>query len=296
MNTSLFPVNHRALVLGGGGSTGNAWLIGVIAGLESAGLDVSQSELTVGTSAGATAAAQLAGSSAEELYEAAIQTPAGMQAPRKPAGGGRTTEHLARIQRIIDFCSDIRQLHRAMSAAALELPGARDLEFSTRWRGIVEARFPGAQWPEHRKIMLAAVDATAGEPAVFGNNSAVALADAVAASCSSSLPYWIGGKAYIDGGYRCNENADLASGYVRVLVLSPLGGRSLHPESWGTALTAQVRRLRSEGSQVQVLLPDEKAQPYMGAKAMDLSLRPAAAREGFRQGRQAAAGLAQFWG
>jgi NTE family protein len=28
------------LVLGGGGSTGNAWLIGVIAGLFDAGLDV----------------------------------------------------------------------------------------------------------------------------------------------------------------------------------------------------------------------------------------------------------------
>ena len=31
---------ERALVLGGGGSTGNAWLIGVIAGLFDAGLDV----------------------------------------------------------------------------------------------------------------------------------------------------------------------------------------------------------------------------------------------------------------
>jgi NTE family protein len=27
------PIPKRALVLGGGGSTGNAWLIGVIAGL-----------------------------------------------------------------------------------------------------------------------------------------------------------------------------------------------------------------------------------------------------------------------
>jgi NTE family protein len=33
--------DERALVLGGGSSTGNAWLIGVIAGLFEAGLDVS---------------------------------------------------------------------------------------------------------------------------------------------------------------------------------------------------------------------------------------------------------------
>jgi hypothetical protein len=41
------------LVLGGGGgSAGNAWLIGVIAGLFDAGLDVTEADLIVGTSAG----------------------------------------------------------------------------------------------------------------------------------------------------------------------------------------------------------------------------------------------------
>jgi len=39
----------RALVLGGGGSTGNAWLIGVIAGLLDAGLNVTTADLTIGT-------------------------------------------------------------------------------------------------------------------------------------------------------------------------------------------------------------------------------------------------------
>ena len=50
---------ERALVLGGGGSTGNAWLIGVVAGLFDAGLDVTQADLIIGTSAGSTAAAQI---------------------------------------------------------------------------------------------------------------------------------------------------------------------------------------------------------------------------------------------
>jgi len=52
---------RTALVLGGGGSTGNAWLIGLVAGLFEGGLDVTETDLTIGTSAGATAAAQLAG-------------------------------------------------------------------------------------------------------------------------------------------------------------------------------------------------------------------------------------------
>jgi NTE family protein len=55
------------LVLGGGGSAGNAWLIGVIAGLFDAGLDVTEAELIIGTSAGSTAAAQITGASPTQL-------------------------------------------------------------------------------------------------------------------------------------------------------------------------------------------------------------------------------------
>jgi NTE family protein len=62
----------RALVLGGGGSTGNAWLLGVVAGLLEAGVDVATADLTVGTSAGATAAAQLADARPTALFAAAL--------------------------------------------------------------------------------------------------------------------------------------------------------------------------------------------------------------------------------
>src|ERR1700744_462489 len=48
-------IGERALVLGGGGASGNAWLIGVIAGLFDAGLDVTEADLIIGTSAGSTA-------------------------------------------------------------------------------------------------------------------------------------------------------------------------------------------------------------------------------------------------
>jgi NTE family protein len=58
---------ERALVLGGGGSAGNAWLIGVIAGLFDAGLDVTEADLIIGTSAGSTAAAQITGAWSSEV-------------------------------------------------------------------------------------------------------------------------------------------------------------------------------------------------------------------------------------
>src|SRR3954462_9541709 len=42
----------RALVLAGGGAAGNAWQLGLIAGLSDAGLDVTTADLVIETSAG----------------------------------------------------------------------------------------------------------------------------------------------------------------------------------------------------------------------------------------------------
>src|SRR3954454_17705617 len=77
---------ERALVLGGGGSTGNAWLIGVVAGLFDAGLDVTDADLIVGTSAGSTAAAQITGANPSELFASILD--AASQPPTGPARFG----------------------------------------------------------------------------------------------------------------------------------------------------------------------------------------------------------------
>src|SRR5688572_17337790 len=51
---------ERALVLGGGGITGVAWELGVLSGLREHGVDLTDADLIVGTSAGAVVGAQLA--------------------------------------------------------------------------------------------------------------------------------------------------------------------------------------------------------------------------------------------
>jgi NTE family protein len=144
-------------------------------------------------------------------------------------------------------------------------------------------------------VLITAVDAHTGEPVVFDRHSGVDLVDAVAASCASAFAYSIGGSRYIDGGYRRNENADLAVGYERVLVLSPFGGRSRHPQEWGMQLAAQVDELRAGGSRVETIFPDSNSEHMFGANAMDLSLRPPAARAGYNQGRALAEQLTEFW-
>jgi len=295
---------RRALVLGGGGSSGNAWLIGVVAGLFDAGLDVTTADLTIGTSAGSTAAAQFAGASPAELFAACLVSP--QQGPG-PAGSGPfhrparphnpgvpVANHLARVTEIIASAADPADMRRRMGANALELDAASDGSWPIRWRAIVAARLPRPDWPR-RTVLITAVDARSGEPVVFDRNGGVDLVDAVAASCASSLPYRIGDSRFIDGGYRRNENADLALGCERVLVLSPFGGRTLHPLSWGMQLEAQVDELRSGGSKVETIFPDDDSEHLFGHNAMDLSLRPAAARAGYHQGGALAEQVREFW-
>ena len=292
----------RALVLGGGGSAGNAWLIGVIAGLCDVGLDVADADLLVGTSAGATAAAQIAMASPAELLAAvdAEDWPAAGE-----AGPGRSrlttirppSNHMEVMTQVIAAADDPADMRRGIGAAALERDAANGGSTPNRWRDTVAARLPAQRWPRQR-LMITAIDADTGEPVVFTRESGVELVDAVAASTSNGFggpPYRIGERRYLDGGYRRNENADLATGCDRVLVLSPLGGRTLHPHEWGMQLSAQVEELRDAGSTVETILPDDASLEAFGGNMMDLSTRPPAARAGYEQGRRTGKELDGFW-
>ena len=290
---------NRALVLGGGGSTGNAWLIGVIAGLFDAGLDVTEADLIIGTSAGSTAAAQIAGATPTELLAAIVS--AAPQQRTGPVGSdgervriGPVAAHMERTSKIIASAEDAADMRRRMGAAALVIDAASHGSGQTQWRAAVAARLPSQHWPQ-QTVLITAVDAHTGEPVVFDRHSGVDLVDAVAASCASGFAYGIGDSRYIDGGYRRNENADLAAGYERVLVLSPFGGRTRTPLEWGMQLAAQVDELRARGSRVETIFPDSDSEHMFGANAMDLSLRPPAARAGYNQGRALAEQLTEFW-
>ena len=292
--------SRTALVLGGGGSTGNAWLIGVIAGLYDAGLDVTTADLTIGTSAGATAAAQIAGATPPELFANILDAVAPPR-PAASAGGGRppvspVANHMEKTAAIIGAAADLGDMRRRMGAAALLVDGASDGTWSGQWRATVAPRLPSQLWPE-RTVLITAVDARTGEGIVFDRRSGVELVDAVAASTSGGPnPYRIGDGRYIDGGYRTNaENADLAAGCARVLVLAPFGGRSRMPIGWGTHLATQIEELRAGGSSVETIYPDSDSEHLFGVNGMDLSLRPPAARAGFEQGSGLAERLTEFW-
>jgi NTE family protein len=300
-------VHNVALVLGGGGAAGNAWEIGLIAGLAETGLDLTEAaDLVVGTSAGATAAALVrSGKPPAELLGSVLSPPVrpvGLNRERPPSLPMSTV--FERMRHIGAAATSAADLQRAMGAFGLESdcilgPGARQR------RAMVAARLPRHEWPD-RPMIVTAVDANTGELAAFDRDSGVDLVDAVTAS--TALPglvptVSINGARYIDGGVRSAENADLASGYGTVLVLSPLGGRSQEPllagqfeglrrsPEWGTDLASQVEALRRQGSHVEVITPDVDSRAAMGTDLMDLATRIPTARAGFAQGEQEATGV-----
>src|SRR5215469_14001426 len=293
----------RALVLAGGGAAGNAWELGLIAGLSDAGVDVTEADLVIGTSAGSTVAAQItSGTQPAELYAAILAEVPRPQAGDAGPGRGRARDfsgptYMQWSNEIIGSAEDASDMRRKMGAAALDMD-ASDGSGQMRWRDIVAARLPSQHWP-HQRVLIAAVEARTGEPVVFDRHSGVDLVDAVAASTSNGFgpfpPYRIGEKRYINGGYRRSENADLAAGYGRVLVLSPFGGRSRTPPEWGMDLATQVDELRAGGSRVETAFPDGGAGDVFDANALDPSTRLQAARGGYDQGRALAKVLAEFW-
>ncbi|WP_367276718.1 patatin-like phospholipase family protein [Amnibacterium sp.] len=297
------PAHRTALVLAGAGAAGNAWQLGLIAGLSDAGVDVTDADLVIGTSAGSTAAAQItSGRPPAELYTAVVAEapPASGGGPGGGAGPGAAAGRSGAASMtwsdgIIGAARDASDLRRRLGAAALERD-APDEAGPTRWRRIVSARLPGIGWPQ-QLVLITAVDARTGEPVVFDRRSGVELVDAVAASTSNPFggTYPIGNHRYINGGYRRSENADLASGYGRVLVLSPFGGRSRMPQDWGMDLATQVAELRAAGSRVETVFPDSGSGDVFDANALDPSTRPQAARGGHAQGRALAGRLGPFW-
>jgi NTE family protein len=279
------------LVLGGGGAAGNAWELGVIAGLFAAGLDVTDADLVVGTSAGSTVAAQLGGARPPDLLAAILAQEPQPAAPRVDPTA-RAATLMDRTSEIITSSENPSDMRRRLGAAMLEASSSARQE---RWREIVAARLPSSEWPRGR-VLVVAVDADTGEPVVFDRDSGVDLVDAVAASCANGFAYGIGDTRYIDGGYRCSsENADLAAGYERVLVLSPFGGRSRMPPEWNLHLAAQVDELRACGSRVETIVPDDASRDLFGANAADPSSRPRAARAGYDQGSALAHQVTEFW-
>ena len=274
---------RRALVLGGGGVTGIAWMTGLLAGLAEAGTDLTSADLVVGTSAGSVVGAQiLSGPALEDLYASQLKEPTGEVAAKLGVG--------------VLFGFVINSLwpgHERVGRARLGRAAlrARTVPEAER-REIIRQRLPNPSWPDHH-LIITAVDAETGEARNFDRDSGVSLADAVAASCAVPLvwpPITIDGRRYIDGGVRSITNADLAGGCERVVVVAPVTvalRRSGRIASQLASLGPHVRSI--------VVSPDANARNAIGGNVLDPAHRVASARSGHAQSAGVAPAVAAVW-
>ena len=277
---------RTALVLGGGGITGIAWEIGVLAGLAEAGTDLSGADLVVGTSAGSVVGAQLAcGAELEAMYARQLE----------PA----TAEKAARLNRatLAQFGwamlrsrgKDV-EFRRRIGALALAAEKAGATPSEQERLDVIGSRLVSAEWPS-RRLVITAVDAETGEFHAFDRDSGVPLVQAVAASCAVPgvyPPCTIGGRRYVDGGMRSAANADLAHDYDRLVVLAPIP-RGVGPMA---SVDAQVTGMVSR---VAVVSPDQDSKVAIGKNVLDPAARAPSAEAGRRQAAAAAARVAEVW-
>ncbi|HYH33917.1 MAG TPA: patatin-like phospholipase family protein [Nocardioides sp.] len=273
---------RTALVLGGGGLTGIAWELGILTGLARAGIDLTDAETVVGTSAGSVVGSQItSGTALEDLYAEQL-TPADAEL------GGRLSR-LAVLKMVPPYLlpGTGRDKRRRVGALALKAhePGSVDRE------AVIRSRIHVDTWPD-RDLRITAVEAETGRFTVFDRDSGVDLVTAVAASCAVPTvwpPVAIDGHHYIDGGMRSTTNLDIVAGAERVVVLAPL------PQAFSRATSIRAQLGKVAPREWSVVTPDADALADFGKNLLDPAKRPDGARAGMRQSQDLVAEMTHVW-
>lgn len=284
----------KALVLGGGGTTGIAWELGLLWGLHERGSGVTDADLIIGTSAGSVVGAQItSGLDLEELYAGQLRPLEQTQEQIVPFDG------LVEVMTAGAGAADAQAARARVGAAAL---AAKTMPEEARLH-IISARLPVQHWPDKQRLLIPAVNAQTGALVVFDRDAAVPFLLAVAASCAVPgiyPPTTIGDQRYIDGGVRSATNADLAQGARVVLILSTgtLDFRAADGQASIPRMTFEdeLAALRQAGAQVLVITPDDASVAARGPNPLDSSRSARSASGGRAQGHTLAERMQEFWG
>lgn len=284
MNTSQNPLESnnttakKALILGGGGIAGIAWMTGWLHGAAQKGLDINQFDEFIGTSAGATVAAQITSkTSLDQLYE--NQTNVEKQvAELNPA--------IPLVKLLLLFLPALflrkDKILFCKRIAAIAKRHAPNLE--QQRRAIIKQRLTYPHWPE-KTLKIMAINGKTGKTTCFTKNSEVTLIDAVTASCAVPgvwPPVTIDNDWFIDGGIISHSNADQALPCQLALSLTPL-----------TSEIKEATILKSNHCKLLSISPDKASRKAIGLNPLNPSKRIPAAKAGFNQGCREAAAIIQ---
>jgi NTE family protein len=293
------------LVLGSGGVLGEAWMTGVLAGIEdSSGFELQDCEHFLGTSAGAVVAARLA---------------AARPLRRPPAARDRSDRHEDRKSGTTGATAallEATRLARAWVAAAGTVFASPALELVAPAGSLARAAALQAVPRPHQtlwrvrdeidklalgfdgRLRVVAVQRRTGRRVVFGRPGSppAAVADAVAASCAVPwlfAPVRIGDREYVDGGVWSATNLDAAPAGqgTHLLCLNPTAGLTGAHSLVGlarsfarSAVSIEALALRRRGAVVRTVQPSREVAAAMGADFMNHEPGEQVLAAGYEQG------------
>jgi NTE family protein len=260
------PLVRFALVLGAGGTAGEAFHRGVLRALQEVGLDPRSAAVVVGTSAGSIVAASI------RRQQAGLTEPVG-ERPRP----GRLRDRAGAL-------AVFRRPRQALNALLLS-PEFVNGRTSAQFIAETLRDRHGQAWPE-APLWIVAVRRGDGRRVVFGRagEPVTDVGSAVAASCA--IPAYfsaveIDGTAYVDGGVHSPTNADLLASHDLDLVVisSPM---SMRPRAvrrpridlplrllFHRYLREEVWALRRRGDAVVTIEPDAAVLELLGLNMMN---------------------------
>ncbi|WCB93897.1 hypothetical protein DSM104299_02620 [Baekduia alba] len=297
------------LVLAGGGIVGEAWMHGLLAGVEdAAGVDFRDTEAFVGTSAGSIVAARLAAGRRPPRPKdgaAADAAPGLAETADAELDGAVGLRGIARDAARVGWAlsAPITGAALAVSAPAGALARAAILgRAAGHGRPLSQLHERVERWGARfdDRLRVCTVDRRSGKRVVFGAPGAprASVADAVTASCAIPwvfAPVVIDGREYVDGGAWSVTNLDAARAGrdTYVLCLDPAAGLGGHDRrtaalrgAFRVASELEMQGLRRRGARVLHLAPDAGAADAMGANFMAPGRAAPALAAGYAQGRR----------
>lgn len=284
----------RALVLGGGGTLGVAWETGLLAGLESGGVNLGNADLFLGTSAGSIVGSAIArGVSPSAMAEMQIA------AARQQQAASAQTGPAPDLSKVMSFFMRMPETSEPSIELRKEI-GEVSRTSATMTEEQMLAQFAAigvtGDWPKN--FACTAVDATSGEFKVWRESDRVDFAHAVASSCSVPGIYpavRIQDRLWMDGGMRSGTNVDIAAGHDKVLVVAVIPMAIAEPRMLAR-VNAEAAAVVKAGGKYDVISPDAEAMEAFGPNVMDGARRIPMIEQGMRQGKALAAKTKAFWG
>lgn len=262
-----------AVVLGGGGTTGIAWEIGILTGLSESNISLSHADKIIGTSAGSFVGVALAsGYSIENLFQK-YQTLSGFEIDIKISKRLYLSYILAYLRSLQNKSKLSCLLGKISQKNPEPIPRVKRMS-------VIKSRLVTQQWPKN--LVLTTIDADSGELVLLDASSNWDLIDAVAASAAVPGLWPIvrkQGKIWLDGGMYSTSNALLAQNYSKIVIIAPM------PKKMGffPSIYEDLSILQKH-SNVILITPNAQSRKTIGSNPFDLKRCPKIVEAGKQQG------------